>query len=195
MGTQASKLLNDVSNLPELIGRTGLAIAAAQKAFNLDYLESLERLVGIAKGLLGTAGAPPELIDQVRSMIAQLAPARYQFTETEIEFRADLSQSSSSSVSAGLGVSLPAVSVNAAFSTAFGYDYRAAARVRTVLHAAPADPALLQRLLERSAAISDKAMELPPAHAIDQKLLEATKSVYEKLTGTQAPAALKEPAK
>ena len=52
-GTKASKLVGDLASVSEIVGALGLSIAAAQKAFNLDYLDSVERLLFLVKMLLG----------------------------------------------------------------------------------------------------------------------------------------------
>jgi len=81
--------------------------------------------------------------EEVRALIKALAPSRYQFSETKLDFSADLSQTLNVGGGLSLGVGMAAVSVNASFSLAYGFDYRAATRINTVLHAIPADPAVL----------------------------------------------------
>ena len=45
MPAEASKLVKDLSNIPEIVGALGISIAEAQKAFNVDYLDNIERLL------------------------------------------------------------------------------------------------------------------------------------------------------
>jgi len=47
--SSTTTLIKDLTNVPSIISSLGLGVAAAQKAFNLDYLESLERLFALAK--------------------------------------------------------------------------------------------------------------------------------------------------
>jgi hypothetical protein len=98
---KVSMLINDLSNVPNIVGGLGLSIAAAQKALNLDYLENLEQLLGLVKATLGgvkqgaTAGTTETLAaaeqDRVNSMATAIqdmlkpnAPSRYQYSETTL---------------------------------------------------------------------------------------------------------------
>ena len=122
---RASMLINDLSKVPNIVGGLGLAIAAAQKAFNLDYVESLERVVGLIQMLLAGKGADGKDLDTeqaqrlaearpaIADMIKALAPSRYQYTETTLSVRLDLAQTKSVDVSAGLGVGYGGIAVNA----------------------------------------------------------------------------------
>jgi hypothetical protein len=185
-------LMNDLSSVPHIIGRLGLSIAEAQKAFNLDYLNNIERLLYLAKRTLAPADANAAskvagFADAIRSLLAATAPSRYQFTETTLSVRLDMSQSLQKESSFGLGVGYGAVTVNAAMTVGFGYDYRAAAECRTVIHAIPADTSLFQALLDRAKQLGDKSLELPPAHDFDQALIDAHERLVNKISGAELP--------
>ena len=193
MPGKASKLVNDLSNIPEIVGALGLSISEAQKAFNLDYLDNIERLLGMAKSL---SNVPDNLSDEekqkieefrgdVTEMLKMLAPPRYQFTETTLAVRLDLAQTMDFSGTAGFSVGYGGVALNAAMTVGYGYDYRAAAEVRTTLHAESADKTTFKILLGRAAKFSEKALQLPEGAAIDKDLLDKTYAIVEKLTGVE----------
>lgn len=208
MPSGASVLVKDLANVPSIVGALGLSIAEAQKAFNLDYLESLERLLAMTKSLLGetkagaAAGADPVALDAkekekleafkqlVFEMIKSCAPSRYQFTETTLKVRMDLAQSLDVGANVGFGLALGAVAVNAGLSIGFGYDYRAAAECHTVIHAIPADSTAMQTLLSRAKELNDKALELPERSTVDSKVLDQAATIFEKMVGA-APAKVK----
>ena len=203
---RASMLIADLSKVPNIVGGLGLAIAAAQKAFNLDYLESLERVVGLIHALLAGKGADgKDLTDAqaqrlaearpaIADMIKALAPSRYQYTETTLSVRLDLAQTKSVDVSVGLGVGYGAIAVNASLAVGYRYDYRAAAECRTVIHAIPADPQMLQVLIERATQLSEKALELPPRTEVDQRIIDQARTVFEKIVDAKPPDVKTSPA-
>lgn len=203
----ASKLINDLSHVPNIIGGLGLSIAAAQKALNADYLDSLERLIAMTKMMMGGvkasgagSGDPQPVTAEeqakidamqavLRSTVLAAAPARYQFTETTLDVKLDLSQHMDAAASASLGVGFGAVSVNAALTIGYSYDYRAAAECRTTLHAVPADssPATFNALLDRAKDLDKSALTLPERSKVDQQILDKQGTLLQKLTGI-APA-------
>jgi hypothetical protein len=187
---KVSDLINDLSSVPNIIGNLGLSIAAAQKAFNLDYLENIERIFGLVRATLGAPAQPDAMVPIIQDMLKAVAPARYQLSETTLAVKLDLAQTLESSASAGLGVGYGAVTLNAAFTIGYSYDYRAAAECHTVIHAIPADQAVFQKLLDRSKELNDKTLELLPKAPIDQALWDQTTKMVEKLTGVK-PAAIK----
>jgi len=197
MPVLASRLVNDLSKIPNIVGGLGLSIAAAQKAFNLDYLESIERLVALAGSMLGEKGQNNEDLSAktadlrafLMELIRALAPPRYQFTETTLAVRMDLSQTMSANVGVGLGVGYGGVAVNASLALGYRYDYRAAAECRTVINAIPPDPAMLQTLLERAKELANKALELPPRSEVDQGIIAQAQRIFEKVVGA-APRAI-----
>src|SRR4026207_1576055 len=170
--THASDLIKDLSNVPNIIGGLGLSMAAAQKAFDVDYLDSIERILALIKIMLGgkkadAQGNPIDLDDKekeslaataqvIQELLTKLAPSRYQFTETTLNVKLDLAQSLQIGGTVGLGFGVGAITLSAAFSIAYSFDYRAAAECRTVIHAYPADQAVFTALLGRADKLSDK---------------------------------------
>ena len=203
MADKVSVLVNDLTNIPNIISSLGLGISAAQRAFNLDYLESLERLFALAK-VMSEKFDPPQnaddnnaqtqknLSDIFTEIVKGMAPARYQFTETTMSVRMDLGQAMQSGSSASLGASVGAVAVNAAFTSGFSYDYRAAAEVKTVIHAMPFNPQVMNTLLQKAKEFNDKALELPDRTSVDKAYMDKSIQLQEKLTGSEASKQVKE---
>ncbi|HNG00014.1 MAG TPA: hypothetical protein PK493_22140, partial [Pseudomonadota bacterium] len=123
----SSKIIDDLTHLPNIIAGLGLGIAQAQSKMDLDYLQSLERLVVMAKSLLGgqkasSAGNVPTTEEDqrkleqfqgvVKDFLTVLAPTRYQFTETTLTVKLELSQHLDVSGSAGLSAGIGAVAIN-----------------------------------------------------------------------------------
>jgi hypothetical protein len=197
----ASDLIKDLSNVPNIVGGLGLSIASAQKAFDVDYLDNIERILAMTKSILGGTfvgpdGKPfPEATAFLHDMLAKLAPSRYQFTETTLTVRLDLAQSLKFAGSVGLGFGIGAISINAAFTLGYSYDYRAAAECKTVIHAYPTDLAVLNALLARAAALNDKSLEMPPRSQVDHVIFDKNAAILEKITGQKAlPVTTKKPA-
>ena len=201
---KVSMLINDLSSVPNIVGGLGLSIAAAQKAFNLDYLENLEHLLALVKATLGgvkqgAGGATEKLTSAeqdsvnamataIQDMLKATAPPRYQYSETTLSVKLDLAQTMQASGTVGLGIGYGALSLNAAFTIGYGYDYRAAAECKTVIHAIPADPLAFQKLLDRSKELNDKSLELPVKSKVDQAVFDQTSKLLEKMTAVKAPA-------
>ncbi|HEX7312733.1 MAG TPA: hypothetical protein VF297_02370 [Pyrinomonadaceae bacterium] len=197
----ASDLIKDLSNVPNIIGGLGLSIAAAQKAFDVEYLDSIERILAMIKILLGGKAdggdTGTDLNDDqkeklgatapfIQDMLMKLAPSRYQFTETTLSVKLDLAQSMQAAGSVGLGLGFGAVTVNAAFSIGYSYDYRGAAECRTVIHAYPADQSTFNSLLKRAEKLSESTLTLPPRTPVDQAMFDKNAAVLDKLTGIKA---------
>ncbi len=188
----ASDLIRDLSNVPNIVGGLGLSIASAQKAFDMEYLDAIERIVAMVKSILGNGivgpdGKPfPEALAFLQDMLVKLAPARYQYTETTLSVRMDLAQSLQFSGSVGLGFGIGAISVNAAFTLGYSYDYRAAAQCQTVIHAVAPDATVFNALLGRAATINDKSLELPPRAQVDQAIMDKQSTILQGLTGQTA---------
>jgi hypothetical protein len=114
-----------------------------------NYMKDLAAFASVVLPLLqdGTGKA-----DQFLSLFKAMAPSRYQFTETVVEVRADLQMSNASEtgLEAAVGIKTPvfAVAVNASYTKRSAYDYQAAALIRTQLNAIPANPDLLDKLLD-----------------------------------------------
>jgi hypothetical protein len=191
----ASRLIEDLNHVPNIIGALGLSIAAAQRAFDANYLDGVERVMALAKMVLAPEAAQgekkvPAPTDNdsaiLKDLITALAPSRYQYTETTLSVRLDLAQHFEGSAEGGLGINLAAVSVNAAFTVGYAFDYRAAAECRTVIHAIPLDANTREALLKRAETLSASALALPDRSKVDEKLIEQTGRIFEKLTGTAA---------
>lgn len=202
MAGKASKLVQDLSNIPEIIGALGLSIAETQKVFNLDYMTNIERLIGIAKQLEQEPVIPADKTDEEKAAIKEnvtafraylldllktLAPPRYQFTETTLSVKLDLAQTMNAAVSGGFSVGYGCLALNAAMTIGYGYDYRAAAEVKTVLHAESADKTTFKTLLDQAGKFSEKALELPAGATVDQDIVDKAHALAEKLTDASFP--------
>ncbi|MEM7103690.1 MAG: hypothetical protein AAF502_11200 [Bacteroidota bacterium] len=187
-----SMLINDLTNVPNIISSLGLGVAAAQKAFNLEYLQSIEQLFALAKMLRSKddADAYKEILNDI---VKTMAPSRYQFTETTLTVRMDLAQSLQQGTSAGLGMSVGAVTINAAFTQGFAYDYRAAAEVKTVLHAINFDANAMNVLLEKAKTLNEKTLTVPKRLDVDKAYMDKSADLYKKLTDAD-PAEITEEA-
>lgn len=179
MAEKASVLVQDLNNIPNIISSMGLGISAAQRAFNLDYLECLERLLAIAKEMSNETNA--DLAPIFDHVVKTMAPSRYQFSETTLSVRMDLAQSMQTGASATLGASVGAVAVNAAYTQGFAYDYRAAAEVKTVINAVHFDPNVMQTLLDNAGKLGSKVVELPDdVPEVDKAFMEKSKELVGK---------------
>jgi hypothetical protein len=187
---EPSKLINDLSRVPNIIGSLGLAIAEAQKQFNLDYINSVDALVTIAARLMGKGANTAGIDNTVRDFVFSLAPPRYQFTETELAVKLDLSQSIDIAGQAGLGFGFSGVVVNASFALGYSSDYQAAAECRTKIHAVlPGDnKAMFDALLVRAKEIDAAEFKVPDRSPLDANILAASSEVMKKLGVAPAPA-------
>lgn len=201
-----TKLIEDLSHVPNIIGGLGLSIAGAQKAFNADYLDGIERILVMAQQILGERKAGGGALsddekarldafrDLFKSLLIAVAPPRYQFTETTLTVKLDLAQTMKVVGNVGLGVGYGGIALNAALTVGFGYDYRAAAECRTVIHAVHADDKTFTALLDRAKELGNKDLALPERSTIDQKLIDQTGVIFEKVIGTKPPAITDKPA-
>ncbi len=57
----------------------------------------------------------------------------------------------------------------------------------------PADPTTFQKLQDRAKEIGDKSLELPELATVDQKIVESSQAIFEKLLGVKAPEPVKTP--
>lgn len=181
---QYDRLTSQLYHLPAIVGRLGLSIAEAQKELNLDYVNSVGRLLELIKATVGAEGgnaAEPAM----QALLEALAPSRYQFTETTIEFSADLSETVKKGMEVGASLGTGAVLVNAAMTLGYAHDYRASARITSVLHARPAggDPEFPKALLARKKEIDAGKLALPPAAQVDKEIMERVGQVYDALKG------------
>lgn len=193
----ADRLTGQLYHLPEIIGRLGISIANAQKALNADYLENVRQLLVMIAGLIGDEatdppakpGDPPPASRRAaaEALLKALAPSRYQFTETSIDFSADLSETFSLAGSGGLGAGFGAVVVNASLAVGFARDYRAAARIKSILHAIPANEALTGTFLAQADKMDASKMTLPARSQVDAALYNQLADVREALGGQAVP--------
>ena len=180
---KGSRLIEDLGNLPEIIAALGLGIAEAQKQLNKDFVDNIGRLLQMIGETLGTAGTAPDpgTVEAMSKLLVALAPSRYQFTETTIQFYADVAERMQRQTEVAFSFG-KAVMLNAGFSKAFGYDYRAAAKITSVLQAREVGAEMSKELLARAATINDTPLKLPDASTLDKALFEAVSGVYKSLT-------------
>jgi hypothetical protein len=190
------QLIDDLTRVPNIIGSLGLAIAEAQKQFNVAYVESLDSLVVIASKLMGQqANAGGLTADAARDLLLSLAPPRYQFTETQLSVKLDLSQSIDFSGDVSLGFGFSGVVVNAAFALGYASDFAGAAECSTTIHAVlPGDnQTLFNSLLERVATIDATALTMPANRPVDVAILNAVQALVQKFPVSPAVAPPKTP--
>jgi hypothetical protein len=186
----ADRLTGQLYHLPEIVGRLGLSIANAQKALNVDYLDDIKRLLEILKSTWNAnpdSARADEYRENLQFLLRALAPSRYQFTETTIDFSADLSETMNLAFSASLGAGFGAIVVNAGLSIGFGYDYRAAARITSVLHVIPADKDMTDKLLSRAEALRADKLNLPPRSEVEATYTNQVSDIMNSLSGGNAP--------
>ncbi len=149
-----------LQTVSKLVGDLALNIAEAQTRLDEDYLKTLTGFVKVLKEVVADQDLSNE---QFIAFFKSLAPSKYQFTETTVEVKADLQMAGGSEIQAAteLGYKTPvlAATVNASYVKRSAYDYRAAASIRTVLHAVPPDLDVLQTLLSRTD--SQGTLDLP----------------------------------
>lgn len=182
---QYDRLTSQLYHLPAIIGRLGISIAEAQKELNLDYVNNVGRLLELIKSTVGAEAGDAAAESAAGALLESLAPSRYQFTETTIEFSADLSESVRKGMEVGASLGTGAVLVNAAMTLGYAHDYRASARITSVLHARPAggDPEFPKALLARKKEIDAGKLNLPPATQVDKEIMQRVGQVYDALKG------------
>lgn len=191
------RLTSQLYHLPAIIGRLGLSIANTQKVLDADYVENVKKLMGLMARTLGESSDAEveQKAAAMHALLESLAPSRYQFTETTIEFSADLAETADLTLAAGVGFGAQAITVNAAFSLGYGYDYRAAARIRVNLHAQPTDPHLAKALVERAVTLQADQLDLPQLSAVEKEYWDTIADIYNALTARQvAPVDASDPA-
>ena len=181
----ADRLTSQLYHLPAIIGRLGLSVANAQSALNADYTENVKELISIVKEIIPKT--KPEARAEIESLIKQLAPSRYQFTETTLDFSADLSEAVDVAGSIGLGAGFGAVVINAGISVGFARDYRAAARIKTILSAIPADQSITQSLFERADKLIDSGVTLPARSEVSTAINNNLRDILEMTGGEKVP--------
>jgi hypothetical protein len=188
----ASKLINDLSSVPGIVGALGLSIAEAQKEFNADYLRNVQALLAMAKTLVNGLpdNATPEQKEKAarfsglfQDLLAACAPPRYQYTETTLTVKMDLAQALDVAGSMSIGAAFGAIVVNAGLTVGYGYDYRAAAECRTVIQARPSTPNFDKDILTRAKELSDDVLKLPDRTAVDDKVFQHLRTIFENTVG------------
>jgi hypothetical protein len=192
-----SRLIQDLSQVPNIVGSLGLAIAEAQKHFDENYLSGLERLAVLAKAFLGTddKGNPVDTgisRDFLTHLVEIAAPTRYQFTETTLAVKMDLAESKNFSAAGGVAFGFAGVVVNASAAYGSAQEYRAGAEIRTTLHAVlPQDNRLaFTDLLTRAKDLTG-ALTLPAPTELDTRVIDAMKGAA--IRAGAAPAAITVP--
>jgi len=202
----ATKIIEDLTHIPNIIAGLGLSIAQAQRSFDLEYLQSLERLLVMAQSLLGgrksvpattghSGAASAELDTEERKqheqfqgflkeMLLAIAPSRYQFTETTLTVKLDLAQHLDVGANVGLSAGISGVAINASVSIGYGTDYRGAAECRTVLQAIPPDQATLRLLLDRAKELSAKDLSMPERSKVDSEVVAQSGRIYQRMIGS-----------
>lgn len=126
----------------------GAARAVDEAATKADSKEAAQFVADAAERALIQMG-PAQFLEVFRA----IAPSHYQFSETAIEVRADLRVASQSELKFGAEVGIKkgvfSVAVNFSYLKRSGSDEQAAAAIRSVLNAIPADHGLLNALLAR----------------------------------------------
>jgi hypothetical protein len=157
------KFYNTLSTLPKLIGDLGIDIAEAQRRLDQNYLDELAAFTKMVRETFDHI-----TVEQYLALFKAMAPSRYQFTETAIEVRADLQTASSSELNIGVEVGIKtavfSLTANVSYLKRTASDYQAAAVIRSVLNAVPADPGLLEKLLARGVGSPPEAQLTNPRY-------------------------------
>lgn len=178
------RLTGQLYHLPAIIAGVALSVADAQKDLNADYMKNIKKLMVLMKRTFGegTEEDVKQKADAIRSLLESLAPSRYQFTETTIDFAADLAETFDATIAGQLGFGIQAITVNAAFSLGYGYDYRAAARISVNLHARGTDPSTVKDLIRRASELKTEKLPLPQLSVVEKELWDTTTEIYNALT-------------
>ena len=186
------RLTGQLYHLANIIGSLGLNIAEAQKKLNATYVRNIYALVALIDQTLGAEkdeAQKKQKAEIVQGMLESLAPSRYQYTETTLDFSADLAESGEQALAVGGGVNFSAVMVNASFVKGYAYDYRAAARITAKIHAVPPGAQMAKELIERAARIDETHKPVLPAPTSgDREIIQEVIKVYNSLTGSDVPA-------
>jgi len=186
------RLTKQLYYIPTIIGKMGVSIAEAQKALNADYVHTVTQILRLlhvsTQGDPSTKNTPAPDWTVLSDVLKQLAPPRYQFTESTLEFGADLSESLDLAGGIGVGFGMAGITVNASFSMGYARDYRAAAKITSVLHAIPPDTTFGAKLLERAKEIESSNLPLPSNSVVEKVLWDEVAELRKTLTGKDMPA-------
>jgi hypothetical protein len=173
----ADRQVSQLHEVADVVGDLGCNIAAAQKLLNKDYVDSLKALMRTAADHLGEGATADARAQALLGLLRSLAPSRYQFTETVVEFAADLAESKQRSAMIGGGATFKMLQVNAALSMGYGEAYRSAARITATIHAVP-EAQLAATLLDRAVTIEADAPPLPLGTAVDQEIYDGVREIW-----------------
>ncbi|QPJ66311.1 MAG: hypothetical protein G3M78_13275 [Candidatus Nitrohelix vancouverensis] len=175
----SKKIIKNLQSLPNVITGLGLGIAEAQRNFNLNFLQDMEALLTMVSDMgAKSAGDGTKGFQAVlETMLPAMAPSRYQFTETTFTMKMDISQSFEAGVAGGVNIGV----VQAATSLTYGSDYRAAAEVRTVIHAVPMDKTVLNTLLDRAEELGKLSLTMPENSTVNPELSAQANSILDTL--------------
>jgi len=178
---KADRLTSQLVHVADIVGDLGLNIARAQKEMNANYIKTIQVLMKMAADTLGKKPGSEEQEATMISFIKSFAPTRYQYTETVLDFSADLAETKQFATQAGVSVSFKAIAVNASMTLGYGHDYRASARITTSIHAYQ-DPNMADQFLARAKDISDNNQKLPDPTDIDKEIYDGVNTVWKALT-------------
>ncbi len=184
-------ITRDMTKVADVIGELGLNIAEAQKELNAGYIDALVKLLAIAKHAIDTPdaapGTDPAPSPDTISVLSSIAPPQYQYSQTTLEFAADMAQRSDKELSIGGSVGFGSVSLVGGYSSATGQDYRAAARITTIMQAVPSGKFAQELVNKAGEADIDFAATMKNASAADKRLAEATSALVEAFGGEVPP--------
>lgn len=183
--SELDKLTGQLYYLPGIIGNLGVSVANAQKVMNDDYIRNIQLIMQMAHGLFDKSDSTADKMSVIKDLLKELAPTRYQFTETSLEFSADLSERKTKDSQGALGGGMGGFTITAGYASSFGYDYRAAARVKTVLHPMPpVNEEMSNVLLDSAKEKGIKLTELPAPTKLDKATYEGLANIAKILDGT-----------
>ena len=132
-----------------------------------------------AFALRAKAAGPPQA--QFLELFRAIAPSHYQFTETSVEVRADLRVATASELTLGANLGIKAgmfsAAVNFSMLKRSASDYQAAADLRCVINAIPADHTMMTDLLARAGTPINASFKGDDAFKAVQEALNEFKSV------------------
>lgn len=174
----ADRLTSQLVEVADVIGDLGRNIAAAQKLMNKDYVENVKALMQVAAETIGDEASGEARAQFMMELLKSIVPSRYRYTETTIDFSADLAESKQRSTMIGGGATFKMLQVNAAMTMGYGHEYRASARITATIHAYT-DPHFADQLLARAADVRSDVSQLPQPTALDQEIRESTAEIWQ----------------
>ena len=155
---EMASFYNDLQTVPKLVSDLALSIAEAQRRLDHDYIENLAQFSKVIGSVTQFAASDPANAGKFTELFRQMAPSRYQFTETVLEVRADIQMSrfeeTGAAVNLGIKASVFALAINASYTKRAAYDARSSALIRTTLHAITSD-SIMDKLLPRAGEVTN----------------------------------------